>query len=236
LEFREKLKEVSNYKDSNFHDANSIGVIGRGPSVYRLDLCYKKFNHCYLSGEFNNTLQKMGRYIQGKEIVLCIMQQQRYRTSKENCKKFDIKNIQVRYQEATRPHRKCISSFPDLRVVGFTKKHYEIVASINKALSRHERSIFSTGLSGIISALYFDPKDIYVIGLDFYNRSVKPYFVKEDKDVAHAEHIYNSIKGLRAGMLESIKIICDLFPNINMHVYTTYDGIKSRNNLHVTYV
>ena len=233
---KEKLKRASEYKDVDFYNVNSIGVICRGASVYRLDLCYKKFNHCYLSGEFNNTLYKIEDYLRGKEIVLCIMQQLRYRTSKQNCERFGIKNLQIRCQEGTKEHGDNIAKFPDLKVVGFTKKHYEIVAMINENMVNDNRSIFSTGLSAIISALYFNPRDIYVIGMDFYDKTVKPYFVREMMDVAHVERINISIKGLRAGMLESINNICDLFPDINLHLYTTYRGVKSRNNLDVRYV
>lgn len=233
---KEKLIQISGYKDADFYNADSIGVICRGSSVYRFDLCYKKFDHCYLSGEFNNTLYKIEDYLKNKKIVLCIMQQSRYRTSEQNCKKFGIKNLQVRCQEGTKCHRDNIIKFPDLRVSGFTKRHYEIVAMLNDGKSNDDRSIFSTGLSAIISALYFNPKNIYVIGMDFYNKSVKPYFVKEDQDIAHVGQIDISIKGLRAGMLESINSMCDLFPDTNLHLYTSYRGIRSKNNLNVRYV
>jgi len=235
-ELKHRLKLASTYKDANFYESQSIGVIGRGPSVYRLDLCYKKFNHCYLTGEFNNTLDKIGKYITGKDIVLCIMQLGRYRTSKKNCVKFNIKNIQVHYQNATPHHKTCIKNFSDLKVIGFSKRHYEIVSMINNYNPEGCKSIFSTGMLGIVSALYFNPKDIYIIGLDFYNRSVKPYFVKEDMDISDDDRIEKSIKGLRDGMLESIYSICELFPEINLHIYTTYDGIKSKGNLNVIYV
>lgn len=236
LGFKEKIKKISRYRDVDFYNADSIGIIGRGPSVYRLDLCYKKFNHCYLTGEFNNTLYKIEKYLIGKEIVLCTMQQFRYRTSEQNCKKFNIKNIQISSQEGTIGHRKCIKKLSDLKVIGFTKKHYKIVDRINKNNQVKDGSIFSTGMLSVISALYFNPKDIYIIGLDFYDKSVKPYFVKENMDDPHVERINFSIKGLREGMLESIRSIRDLFPNINLHLYTTYSGIRSRNNLNVRYV
>ena len=119
------------------------------------------FNHCYLSGEFNHTLYKIEPYLIGKSIVLCVMQQFRYRTSEQNCLKFNIKNMQVRFQEGTNAHKKCIEKFPDLKVVGYVKTHYEITANINKGKSVNNRSIFSTGISGIISALYFYLKAYY---------------------------------------------------------------------------
>ena len=233
MKLKERLAKVSEYRDANFFSADGIGVIGRGPSVYRLDLCYKKFSHCYLTGEFNHTLHKIGRYINGKKIVLCVMQHNRYRTTKENCQKFNINNIQIQCQDGTKEYRKCVSKFPDLKVSGFTKKHYDIVEKVNFG---KDLSVFSTGLSGILSALYFNPKNIYVIGLDFYNKNVKRYFVKEDKDIPGIEEIEKSIKGLRKGMIKSMYNICDNFKDTNLYLYTTYKGVKSKNNLHVIYV
>ena len=229
----DRLKQAAGYKASDFYKADSIGIICRGPSVYRLDLCYRKFQHCYLSGEFNHTLHRIERYLDGKDIVLCTMQQFRYRTSEENCKKFNIRNMQVRFQEGTKSHRECIERFPDLKVVGYNKKHYEMIANINKSGTGIDRSIFTTGMAGIISALYFNPKDLYIIGLDFYNRAVKPYFVREDMDIPHSEQISGSVKGFRQEMLEGIGRICDLFPETNLYLYTTYRGIRSKKNLHV---
>ncbi len=236
MKLKEKLKIISGYKNADFFNAKSIGVIGRGPSVFRLDLCYKKFDHCFLAGEFNHTLHRIKKYICNKQIVLCIMQHNRYRTTKENCCEFDIHNIQVRCQGGTKRYRKCMSKFPDLKVSGFTKKHYEIVNKINNKNSDINHSIFSTGIGGIVSALYFDPKEIHIIGLDFYNKNVKPYFIREDKDLSNARRIEQSIRGLRKGMIESINSICNNFRNINLYLYTTYRGVKSKDNLCVRYV
>jgi len=184
-------------------------------------------------GEFNYTLDKIEKYIIGKQIALCIMQDNRYRTTEERCQKFNINNIQVKYQNGTKDYKKCISKFSDLKVSGFTKKHYDIVSKIN---SDEKLNIFSTGMSGIISAACFNPKNIYIIGLDFYNKNVKPYYVKESKDIPGIAQIEKSIKGLRAGMIESINSICNNFQNTEFYLYTTYKMIKSKENLHVIYV
>jgi len=91
-------------------------------------------------------------------------------------------------------------------------------------------------MAGIVSALYFNPRDLYVIGLDFYNRNVKPYFVREEMDMSSVERVCVSIEGLRQGMIEGIYNICELFPETTLHIYTTYEGIRSQNNLKVVYV
>lgn len=236
MKFKEKLIRASGYNGIDFFNTENIGIIGRGPSVNRLDLCYKKFNHCYLTGEFNHTLYKIEKYISGKQIVLCLMQYDRYRTTEENCQKFNINNMQIERQVGTDKYEEYISKFTDLKVVGFTKKHYDIVRKINKGIFNEDLNFFSTGILGIISALYFNPKNIYIIGLDFYNKNVKPYFVKEDKDISNIGQIEDSIKYLRTGMIKNINSICNNFRDIDLYLYTTYRGIKSKDNLHVIYV
>lgn len=233
---KRRIEEASGYRGTNFNDAESIGVICRGPSVYRIDMCCNKFSHCYLSGEFNNTLLGVEKYVMGKDMILCIMQVGRYRTSIENCEKFNIKNIQIKDQYGTPEHKKWIENFPDLKVVGFNKRHYEIVSMINEKSQGNGRSIFSTGISGVLAALYYNPKDIYIIGMDFYNRDVKPYFKKESMDSPLDGRIVKSIEGLRSGMIESIKSAAELFPETNFHIYTTYEGISTIGNIHVVYV
>ena len=222
-------RATSNYNDSNFFSANDIGILSRGPSLYRLDLCYKKFNHCYLAGEFYNTLNFVEKYLLDKDIVLSIMQHERYRTSEYYCRKLGIKNVQVALQEGTEHYKKCVEKFRDLRVVGYNKRHSELMKNI-----KGEMDIHSTGILAIFFAIYFNPKNIYIIGVDFYNRNVKPYFRREEHDLPKKKG--NEVSSFRAKMISNLSSICRVCPDINFHLYTTFRGIKSNNNLNVIYV
>lgn len=222
-------RATSNYNGSDFFRAKDIGVITRGPSLYRLDLCYRKFNHCYLAGEFNNTLDYVEKYLLNKDIVLFIMQHNRYRTSTDYCKRLGIKNIQVALQEGTDHYKKCVEKFKDLKVVGYNKRHSELMKKI-----KYKMDINSTGLIAIFFAAYFNPNNIYIIGLDFYNRNVKPYFRREEHDLPKKKG--KEITSFRSKMIESLSCMCRISPNISFHLYTTFRGIKSSNNLNVIYV
>lgn len=231
MNLKEKIVRAASYINTDFYAADNIGIIARGPSVYRLDLCYKQFNHCYLAGEFNHFFSKMGSYVYGKDIVLCIMQQDRYITPQKLREEFGINNLQIRFQSGSPKHKKCQKKYPDLKVIGFDKSHYDITEGIGE-----KNTIFTTGIAPLITALRFRPKNIYIIGLDFYNMNVKSYFVSEDHDVAQENVTGKCIKDFRYKMINSIYKACDNFPGTNFYLYTTYGMIKPRKNLHITYV
>lgn len=230
LNFAEKIKRASLYKNANFFQEN-IGIIARGPSVSRLDLCYDKFNCCFLSGEFNHSFDRIGKYLFGKEIVLCIMQNGRYRTPIDMCEKYNIKDIQVGFQSNTDDYKKCKKLYPDLNVYGLGKDHYETINKVCK-----DREIYTTGMASILYSLYFNPKRIYITGIDFYDRLVKPYFVKEDHDLLYENSMKESVKKIRKNMIEMLEKIRGCFLNTEFYLYTTYEGIKSVDNLFVKYV
>ena len=234
LGLNDRIKKASSYKGADFDGVDGIGIICRGPSVYRIDLCYNKFNCCYLSGEFNNSLLKIGKYINGKNVVLCTMQNDRYRTSVDNCKKYNIMNIQVPYQNGTKEYRDCIEKFSDLKVVGIEKEHYDILKRMNGGSDC--KAIPVTGIFPLLSALYYNPRNIYIIGMDFYNRSVKPYYVREEMDVVDYPRIYGSSVIFRKMMIDVLINVCESFVDTNIYLYTTYKGVKNHRNLHVFYV
>ena len=224
LTFKDKIEKTISYKNTDFFKADSIGVIARGPSLNRLDLCYNKFNHCFLAGEFNNSLNIIDKYLLGKSIVLFTMRERRYRTSIKNCKRLNIKNIQVKFEQGSDDYRDCVKRFSDLKVSGCNKKHSKIAGKINK-----EYGILSTGIAGIFYSLYFNPVNIYIIGIDFYNENRDLYFIRE-------EHDKKTPKNIRGIMVKNLNGIVRNFPETNFHLYTTYEDIKSYGNLDVIYV
>ena len=125
MSFKEKLFKKLSYKDVDFFNEKSIGVILRGPSIEYLNLCSDKFNACFLGGEFNNNLDKIGGLLKGKDIVLSIVQSGRYRTPIEKCEEFNIKNIQVRYPIGSDSHNRMVTRFSDLNVCGHNGDHEE---------------------------------------------------------------------------------------------------------------
>lgn len=214
----------------NFFNQN-IGVIARGPSVYRLDLCVRKFKCCFLAGEFNDTLDFISPFISKYSIVLCIMQEYRYRTTKERCNKYGIKHIQLRHPEGSDLLSKYRNKFSDLFVYGCNKWHYDLLEKIDS-----NNIIFSTGLAGIFFSLFFEPKNIYIIGIDFYDRTRKPYYRKEDHDLSYQKCAEESVKITRNNMIDMFYKMTNISQNTHFYIYTTYKKIKSKKNLSVKYV
>ncbi|GAG76792.1 unnamed protein product, partial [marine sediment metagenome] len=176
-------------------------------------------------------LARLKIYLYGKDIVLFTMQQDRYRTPEALCREFGIKNFQTKFQNGTPQHKRCQKQYPNLKVVGFDRSHYEIVEKIGD-----NNVISTTGVAAIIPAICVKPKNIYIIGIDFYNMNVKSYFVREDHDVTQ-EYRRNKLgQAFRYKMMGSINRACDNFPEINFYMYTTCRMIKSRKNFHVVYV
>lgn len=230
VNFVDKIKRAAGYCDTNFFDAEAIGVIARGPSNVRVDLCSNEFSHCFLAGEFNHTLDKIGSYLKGKDIVLSIMQAGRYRTPKEKCIEYGIKNLQVHRQENSKAFRKIKEKYPDLKVVGYTKEHYDLGCKI---FTYGSKRIGSTGIGGIFNALFFRPKRIFIAGIDFYNQTQVQYAVSEDHDMVDENSLERNAKTFQEVMQANLYQMAEVFPEIDFHLFTTFGKVEDKRNLKV---
>lgn len=239
MKFQERLLRAAGYKNTDFFEKESIGVIGRGPSIRFLELCYDKFDHCFLAGEFNNNLDFLSALLLGKEIVLSIMQFKRYRTPVEKCYKFNIKNVQVPYHNNSEEFKNVIDYYPDLKVVGYTfdqiSEMKRIFLSQETTDNSNSFSIYTTGIIGVFNASYFRPKKVIVIGIDFYNTEFSKYVISEPHD-DQQDTTENSASRMRDGMLRDLKLICNFYSDIEYYIYTTFMGLKSERNINVIYV
>jgi len=228
---KERIKKASGYKDVDFFNAQSIGVIARGPSNVFLSHHCHKFSHCFLAGEFNKYLAVMGGYLLGKDIVLNILQVGRYRTPPDKCRYFKIGNVQTYFPANSRKIMKIRKVIiRDLHVVGYGKEQSELAERVFKD------KIYSTGICAVFNAACFYPKEVHILGLDFYNEDMPKYAVFEEHDQGKEGNFQNSIIGMRRGMIEDLRSICDIFSSVEFFLYTTYRRIISRRNLHVEYV
>lgn len=227
------LLEIASYEGTSFFNKEAIGVVARGPSVIGLKYCYNEFEHCFLAGEFNNNIDDIGVYLENKNIVLSIVQTDRYRTPSDKCERFNIKNIQIIHQYGTSNYYNNVNRFPDLKVVGYTED--QVIQA--KHVFREEKSeckygIWTTGIAGLFHASYFRPKKIYVMGIDFYNEKENKYFKSENHD-AVGDTVEMSAEKMREGMLKNFYSICNFYDNIEYKVYTTFDSIESKDNIEV---
>lgn len=232
MSIKDRLKRIDNYKNIDFFSSDGIGIIARGPSVCYLKNCCDKFDNCFLAGEFNNAFSNIGKYIYNKNIVLTTMQPFRYMTKSCYCKKFNIENLQVGLLKKSKDYKICENKYPYLKVTGIEQEHFDILKRVNSP-----NAVFSTGVFPIICSVYFNPKNIYILGIDFYNENENIYYVHEDMDINGDDEVKEeNIFRFRDGMIKTISNICDEFKNIDFHIYTTYRGIVSKKNLEIIYV
>ena len=235
---KDRIKRAGSYKGANFFKADTIAVIARGPSSIDAIKHKRDFYHCILCGEFNNTIERIQEALLGKEIVISTWHHLRYKLSKENRSKYGIKNVQVPFYGNSDKFRDSKKFYKDLNVTPYTEEHRDIAYKVLGS------SLYfaTTGVGGIISALYFNPKKIMIFGIDFYytgegNKGV--YLCKEKKDVnldINSKNTINSIQRFRVKMINAINSVSRYYPDIELEMYTTFKGIVSKRNLKVNYV
>ncbi len=226
------LLKLASYKGTDFFDKESIGLIARGPSSKAIEECNNKFNHCFLAGEFNNNIDKIGVYLKNKDIVLSIVQTGRYRTPPDKCKRYNIKNVQIIHQYGTSNYYESVKRFLDIKVVGYTEHQVLEAKEIFKEDMECKYGIWTTGIAGLFHASYFRPKKLYVMGIDFYNEDKDKYSIPEDHDILD-DTVEISAERMRDGMLKNFYSICDFYSDVEYIVYTTFPGIKSGKNIKV---
>jgi hypothetical protein len=238
LTLRNKIKKAASYKGADFFEAKTIAVIARGPSSGEVVFHKDEFNHCFLCGEFENTIDKIGEALVGKQIVLASWQNLRYKLSMGKCEKYGIKNIQVQYTANHDNFKKCQGYYKGLNVVPYTLEHKEIAEKVLGS----SFGFATTGIGGILSSLYFFPRKIMIFGIDFYytgegNKGI--YLCKENKDInldINHKITLKSIERYRLKMINSINSTSRYYPDIKIEMYTTFPGIASKRNLTVHYV
>lgn len=239
MAFIEKISKIIGYKDINFFRADSIGVIARGPSIRHLDICVDKFDKCFLAGEFNKNLEQWGEKVKGKDIVLSIVQSNRYCTPIEICRKYNIKNMQVNFHRGSSKHKVIQMSYPDLNVVGYTSDQSSELKQIFRKWEDEDNMekyfVNSTGIAGVFHASYFRPKEVHIIGVDFYNTLYPKYLIGEPHDIP-SDTVEKSANNLQEGMVEDFHKIAYFYSNIRFYIYTTFRGISSLKNISVIYV
>lgn len=241
LSFKKRILQIEGYRDANFFNLKSIGVIARGPSNLSIKKIYKNFEHCFLAGEFNNNLRFFDKFFKNKSIVLSTIQPKRYRTSEALCKEFNIKNIQISHQYGTPKYNEIKEHYFDLKVVGYSGDQAKIAQKIfkkekdGKKDNIVEYKINSTGIAAVFQAAYFDPKEVFIAGIDFYNTNFSKYLMDEEHDDP-TDSVVNSAMNLRQGMIEDFYSICDFYPNIIFNIYTTFRELESKKNVNIYYV
>lgn len=215
------------YKTFDFNKSDSIGVICRGSSVSRLDLISSEFSECFLVGQFNNALRKMGKHLKGKHIVQ-VLNKCAIDPDKKMYTRMGITDLQCNFGSYF--GEKLSKGKTDLyRKICKTNKWAKVHLVPEGFTARRPMDRWCTaGIFAVDLAAFFRPKNIHIIGLDFYH---SPYFMKEKLRASQ------KINRKRADeMISNFKLIAQRDEDIDFHLLTTCKKIESSKNIHVRYI
>ena len=214
------------YKISNFHNKDSLGVICRGSSVSVLYKYVSEFECCFLVGQFDNSLKKNGKIIINKKKVL-ILNKCAIQPDKSICKKNNIKDLQANFGKLIDEPLSLekTSLYKRIKKKNRWAKVYLAPLGLLERRPVDYPKWCTTGLFALDLACFYQPKKVFIIGLDFYHSN---YYCEE--------RIKAGIKRnkKRAGeMLENFYAILKRDSNIEFHIYTKCRIIEPRNNLFI---
>lgn len=219
------------YTSKDFYSSDTIAVIARGASSIH-SRKVNNFEDCFLVGQFTNALKNedMKEALKSKNIVQ-IVNKCTIKTDKETCKAFNILDLQCNFAPDADGSKKGSLS-PGKTAV------YEKIVRVNQHLKVHlgplgikERRVrppktwATTGLYAIDLAAFFQPKEILIFGVDFYESG---YLARERKNVS-----IKSNRGRKKDMQDNLYGIARRDSKINFHIYTSSNSLKGSENLHV---
>lgn len=216
------------YSCGDFGKAGSIGIVCRGLSAGHLKDIIHEFDYCYIVGQFDKSLLKLGKLIRDKKTVQ-IINKCTTTLNKKLYKKHNILDVQCNFDGwKNKP-----PSPSKMKLYRKVKKNNPW-ASVHLAPPGIRERRYSdwwwatTGLFAIDLASFWRPKDIWICGLDFYQSE---YFAKEKLHVGIKKNAKRS-KIMMKNLYEIVKRDSD----IKFHIFTKSTKIENRENLEVTNV
>tara|TARA_B100000614_G_scaffold262915_1_gene301224 strand:- start:42441 stop:43094 length:654 start_codon:yes stop_codon:yes gene_type:complete len=212
------------YSTCDFSKLDSIGVICRGASISKISKVSDRFEACFLVGQFENGLLKIGNYLCNKHIVQ-VINKCAIQTDRKVCEQYRIRDIQCNFGSyfGEELSEGKTALFKKIR----KKNPWAEVHLVPEGLTarRPMDKWETTGIYAVDLACFFQPKEIHVIGLDFYESD---YFAKEK---LHAGIKANRARG--RAMREQFMKLVDRDRNIHFNVVTHSRHLKSGENLSV---
>ena len=196
-----------------------IGILLRGRSLEKVSKISDKFNTCYLTNDFNRELEKIKKFINGKQIVHFVNSMESAALPKGQYDSLNIQDVQFSfttsmYKEKRKRRKTDLKKLYTGRNIKFLPEKYEPMT----------RSISNTGVCCIffVSEI-IKPDAIWITGLEFYNDN---YLVK--KNASH-----QLTKARKIGMVKSFVDIVKQHPQINYHILTYYKKLPKLSNLEI---
>ncbi len=213
------------YKVDNFWNLSSVGVLCRGKSLKYVGEAQHLFEHCFIVGQFENALKRIGKHLKNQKIVQ-VVNKSTIQTKKSVCQKYGIVDVQCNFDGwKTREisvnkkalFKKIVRANPWMTVhlapPGIRERRGETV------------DWATTGIYTIDLAAFLQVKKIVVVGLDFYESD---YFISE-----RVKASYKTNRKRSKEMRKYFNAIVDRDKQIEFVVYTSSKRLKEKENLSI---
>jgi hypothetical protein len=226
------------YNCCDFHEVDKIGVICRGKSLGAIGKYKDNFKNTFVIGQHVKSFQMVGKHLENCNIVKIWGSSFHKPCKKEReiCSHYNIRDLQstlrpysserkaYKYKKIKTRYDGILETYP--LPVNIHDRNKRILHK--RKLGNGKLSYPTLGIFGVDLASAYNPKEVHVIGLDFYNA---PYLTNEKLNA-------NFDKNVRRGpnMIEFFKLLCKEETDIKFYLYTCCKTIKSEGNLKVTHV
>ena len=216
------------YLIGDFHNLDKLALICRGGSAIYLET-HNDFSHCFVVGQIDNLMTSIGSRLIDRKIVH-IINKVSIVTDKTLYERYRIKDIQCNF--GNKPDNTLSEGKTALyKKVCSKNKHAKVHLSpveVQRRKTTATQTWVTTGLFAVDLAAFFQPKNLYIYGLDFY-----------DSDYLAREKINTSIAKNRRRADEMVKNFLAIFKrdkDIKVTLFTYSDRVKSQNNVTVSKV
>ncbi len=206
------------YKPENF------GLLLKGASLDKLPKYYDRFDECIIVSDYDDELRIIGDFLSGKEITHFTNRTMASSLTREHYLKYKIKTVQMG-QVFRWNHFVLMQSYLHYKSMMIGLKPYflpEEMRKFNDKFGNEYRLKFpNTGILSIIYTLeVIRPKNLWLLGLDFYARD---YFTEQLKnpDPRPSSERYAKIERLE--LVNHVYELFESYPETKIYLGTYYE-------------
>jgi len=227
---------LNKYNCCDFGKVDSIGVLCRGKSLGSIGKYKENFKNIFLVGQHYRSLKLIGEHIDGSNIVKIWGSTFNKPSNgyKKQYAKYNIRDMQTyldpnlsdrkayKFKKITKTNHGLLEVFPKPTDFNERNKRFILKRDHRRGERLHHPTI---GLFAVDMACAYKPKQVNIIGLDFYCASD---FVEEKRHISTKK---NFCRG--PSMIEYFVLLCKEEPDIQFNLYTCCRKIKSNRNLNI---
>ncbi len=210
------------------NDINNFGIILRGKSLEKYPEIYKQYKSCLIVNNFDKEIENYPNYYIKKDAVHLVNRLRTAICSRQTYNKTNIKNIIFSKSREDGNIKQVIPLYKKLNLYIHFMPEYILNISSLYFGDKYKERCPNTGFLGILYICqHYSPKDVWIIGLDFYQTDYltrrpwqNPLKIQQEK-IKEINMIDNFIK------------LINNYPNTMFHVITYYDKLPKLQNLEV---